>query len=593
MKHIGLCFILIAASAIAPFGSARAQRARSAYGNQTPDVEVDGLRFHRIGASAGFIQVTDVATGQSAGTIIINANSAPVFASMPGYDDKVRAAYKKYSEGHTDQPAGSNKGTDTAAASARPGLTVDGVVNMLNAGISEGIIILKIRKTGQSFDLSADDMVRLKKARASDALITAMMGAAPAGEAGQAPPARGLPPTASPAAPPASPATPGTELEGHHILRTSELLEMNNGTVRFDLNALRLNPQLLEKKPVMQYFIALNNCNDSGVERAVENELDYPALASFYGGKAAEILAALPDTGGLVMFGGERITPGSGIPQHTVLWGRRAVGNAPIPKSLTLGEYDINRGVFPIVVSDKSPSIDLAGTLQTAADRASLQKSCPVGYNTLIRARVSSFLPAAYAVTVPSMSFSELPMSRNDARKYIDGASNGERGIAFAVDLHLKPGAAPSAPNEFTYDGTVARVTVLTRASSQPIGALYDDHTQPLIAIKRIPSAVTTMKSTREFNEEVITAVYVSQAADACGWPISPEQRANLKRYISDMDTYGRFNQRESLNGVMANVRNGINDPSRHFCENATERRDFDRRAATVWPLGPMAAPAD
>lgn len=113
---------------------------------------------------------------------------------------------------------------------------------------------------------------------------------------------------------------------------------------------------------------------------------------------------------------------------------------------------------------------------------------------------------------------------------------------------------------------------------------------------RKFPSAITTMKSTREFNEEVITAVYLSQAPDACGWPISPEQKANLKHYIYDIydvDTYGKFNDRASINGVMASVRNGINDPSRHFCENLTERQDFNRRAATVWPKGPMAAPAN
>jgi hypothetical protein len=81
-------------------------------------------------------------------------------------------------------------------------------------------------------------------------------------------------------------------------------------------------------------------------------------------------------------------------------------------------------------------------------------------------------------------------------------------------------------------------------------------------------------------------------AADACGWPITSEQKSNLKRYISDVNTYGKFNDRSSLNGVMAKVRNGINDLSVHFCENATERKDFDRRAATVWPKGTMAVPA-
>jgi len=126
----------------------------------------------------------------------------------------------------------------------------------------------------------------------------------------------------------------------------------------------------------------------------------------------------------------------------------------------------------------------------------------------------------------------------------------------------------------------------LKTASFQQVGILYDDHSLDPAEVKMIPSAITTMKSTREFNEEVVTAVYVSLAADACGWPIAAEQKSNLKRYISDVNTYGNFNDRSSLNGVMAKVRNGINDPSVHFCENASERQGFERRVATVWPKG-------
>ena len=39
----------------------------------------------------------------------------------------------------------------------------------VKAGISDDVIIEKVHKSGQTFDLSADDMVRLKNAKASDA----------------------------------------------------------------------------------------------------------------------------------------------------------------------------------------------------------------------------------------------------------------------------------------------------------------------------------------------------------------------------------------------------------------------------------------
>jgi hypothetical protein len=54
-------------------------------------------------------------------------------------------------------------------------LTVDGVISLVKAGLSDELIIAKIQKSGQAFDLSTDDMVRLKQAKASDAVIKAMM----------------------------------------------------------------------------------------------------------------------------------------------------------------------------------------------------------------------------------------------------------------------------------------------------------------------------------------------------------------------------------------------------------------------------------
>ncbi|HKT48262.1 MAG TPA: hypothetical protein VJP87_12120 [Candidatus Acidoferrales bacterium] len=379
---------------------------------------------------------------------------------------------------------------------------------------------------------------------------------------------------------------------GHGILTADELSAFGNGTVPLDLISMRFHPELLAQKPVMQYFIALNNCHDSSVERALQNELDYPALASFYSAKAQEILAGLPDAAGFITFRGYK---------GGLLWGRSAKNGEVTPgadekRTLSLGEYDISRKVFPILTSDQAKSFEVSGTQGAEINRASLEKSCPVAYNTFMRSRLVNVMPTGYAVTVASpMTFNELPMSEADARKFIEGAAAGpaQREVVLGVELHLKPDAQKSNAKQFVYDGTIARITVMKRASFQPVGILYDDHTlPPPPPPPTIPSAVTTMKSTREFNEEVITAVYVSLASDACGWPIAPEQNAALKRYISDVNTYGKFNQRESLNGVMGNIRNAINDPSRHFCENPTERQDYARRVATVFPKGPMAAPA-
>ena len=91
-------------------------------------------------------------------------------------------AVKAYQAG---APSGGAAGASAApaAGSAPPGpaaLTVDGVISLVGAGISDDLVIAKIQKSGQTFDLSTDDMLRLKKAGASNAVMKAMMSAAPA-----------------------------------------------------------------------------------------------------------------------------------------------------------------------------------------------------------------------------------------------------------------------------------------------------------------------------------------------------------------------------------------------------------------------------
>jgi hypothetical protein len=96
-----------------------------------------------------------------------------------------------------------------AGATAKPGLTVDGVISMLQAGISDDVIIEKVHKSWQTFDLSADDMVRLKNAKASDALMKAMIESGPPPATAAAQGATTAPPsqTAATSSPTASAAT--------------------------------------------------------------------------------------------------------------------------------------------------------------------------------------------------------------------------------------------------------------------------------------------------------------------------------------------------------------------------------------------------
>jgi len=93
-------------------------------------------------------------------------------------------AAKAYQSGAPTGAASGAGGAGTAdprstGMAPAAGLTVDGVISLLGAGISDDLIIAKIEKSGQSFDLSTEDMVRMKKAGASDAVIKAMMSATP------------------------------------------------------------------------------------------------------------------------------------------------------------------------------------------------------------------------------------------------------------------------------------------------------------------------------------------------------------------------------------------------------------------------------
>lgn len=89
-------------------------------------------------------------------------------------------------------PPATKKTTPTKAppqaSPTRKLLTADDVIAMGQAGIGEDLIIAKLRSANQIFDLSTDEMVRLKKAGVSEAVIWVMLD--PKAES-KAPPATG------------------------------------------------------------------------------------------------------------------------------------------------------------------------------------------------------------------------------------------------------------------------------------------------------------------------------------------------------------------------------------------------------------------
>lgn len=64
----------------------------------------------------------------------------------------------------------------TQQSSGQPrGLSVEQIVQMVKAGLSEDLIIARLRRDGKSFDLSPEDMVNLKQQRVSENIMQVMM----------------------------------------------------------------------------------------------------------------------------------------------------------------------------------------------------------------------------------------------------------------------------------------------------------------------------------------------------------------------------------------------------------------------------------
>jgi len=67
-------------------------------------------------------------------------------------------------------------GQQSAAKKAAPKqLTVDQVIAMVKAGLSDDVIITKLHKEDHPFDLESDDLIRLKQANVSDAVVKVML----------------------------------------------------------------------------------------------------------------------------------------------------------------------------------------------------------------------------------------------------------------------------------------------------------------------------------------------------------------------------------------------------------------------------------
>jgi len=370
----------------------------------------------------------------------------------------------------------------------------------------------------------------------------------------------------APAAPAGTPVQPITNWDSRYGHITNDDLErINDATLRFDLNYIRRNPAALDEKPVMQYFIALNNCNHEDIARAIDNELDYPKLAAFYKAKAPDILASLPRTVTDIAFdryiGGKR-------QGNWVLWA----------KSLTLGEYDSQRKVFPLRYPEKS-SVEIPDSLRTDSSRRDYGQSCPAVAKSA-RA-IGPYFPAKYGISIKPAAYRELPMAEADARRYIDSAGP-QRNVFLAIDVAILEGTPTidrerNFIREADFRAKVVRVRVIDGQTVKPLGTLFDDGTltsDAQIAQAPAPAQVPKEKpgsANWAFSDhmyDIRMSVYVQLAADACRWPLTDEQGVNLKDFLYRVSN-GKFAEREQYSVAKARITDAISSRGRmNYCAN-------------------------
>jgi hypothetical protein len=98
--------------------------------------------------------------------------------------------------------AGLLVGGGTPTAVAQEVLSNDSVISMVKGGLSEAVVLARIRSSPANFDTSTNSLLALKKAGVSDKVIEAMVNAPRSGAAAPAAPTPAAPPAATSAPPP-------------------------------------------------------------------------------------------------------------------------------------------------------------------------------------------------------------------------------------------------------------------------------------------------------------------------------------------------------------------------------------------------------
>ncbi len=136
-------------------------------------------------------------------SILIVSAIAMCFGPKRTYaqEQKTKTQSTTSSSTSTSRTATPAKQTVAPAKKIANGLTVEQVIQLVQAGLGEDLIIAKIKKNGKSFDLSAEQMLQLKKVGASDNIVLLLMDPTAQPKTAQLV----LPPTPIPAEPTAKP----------------------------------------------------------------------------------------------------------------------------------------------------------------------------------------------------------------------------------------------------------------------------------------------------------------------------------------------------------------------------------------------------
>jgi hypothetical protein len=145
------------------------------------DVNIDYVRLPNGGRLAlrGVQDVkggghTGAMTGAIVATSIVFFPAAPLFLFMHGKDISIPKGHEVTVYTNSDYSIAS-AAVDTTTPKSGTALSNADVLKLKEAGLSEQLILDKIKSTASTFTLDTDDLLALKKAGLSDAIISAMI----------------------------------------------------------------------------------------------------------------------------------------------------------------------------------------------------------------------------------------------------------------------------------------------------------------------------------------------------------------------------------------------------------------------------------